>query len=179
MLVNDNLPRQQSIFSVTKTKSIPQTDSIINKKSLRSKSVSTRKINSPDKNSVSSISYKNRPLWLKSMILFGHGSSFVCYITVAIAFIMYGMTVYAPKSWTQKYEELQNLQKQERQFSFTDEIIKNQLGESAKTSGSGLVNPDPTQPPIFLPDSTPKSIELKPSNSAIPKQIQKIFPIAY
>lgn len=179
MLVNDNLPRQQSKFSVTKTRSIPQTDSTIKKKRLRSKSVSTRQIDSTDNNGVSSISYKNRPLWLKSLILFGHSSSFVCYVSVAIAFVMYGMTAYAPKSWTQKYEELQNLQKQERQFSFTDEIIKNQLGESAKTSGSGLVNPDPTQPPIFLPDSNPKSIELKPSNSAIPKQIEKISPIAY
>lgn len=179
MLVNDILPRRQNNSQMTKTKSAPQRDFTINKKRLRNKSVSNRRVDSLAKNQVSQLIHKNRPLWLKSMILFGHGSSFVCYLSVAIAFVMYGMTAYAPKLWTQKYEELQNLQKQERQFSFTDEIIKNQLGESAKKSGSGLVNPDPTQPPIFLPDSNPKSIELKSSNSATIKQIEKISPIAY
>jgi hypothetical protein len=179
MLLNDTLTRRQNNSPVTKTKPLPQRDFTANKKRLRNQSVSGRLIDSSAQNGVSQLSYKNRPLWLKSMIIFGHSSSLVCYLSVAIAFVMYGMTVYAPKLWTQKYEELQNLQKQERQFSFTDEIIKNQLAESAKKSGSGLVNPDPTQPPIFLPDSNPKPIELKPSNSAIPKQIEKISPIAY
>lgn len=173
MLVNDILPRQQNKSPVTKTKPLPQKN-FTSKKRLRNQSVSVRRVDSS-----AQISYNNRPLWLKSMIIFGHSSSLVCYLSVAIAFVMYGMTVYAPKLWTQKYEELQNLQKQERQFSFTDEIIKNQLAESAKKSGSGLVNPDPNQPPIFLPDSNPKPIELKSSNSAIPKQIEKISPIAY
>lgn len=176
MLLNDTLTRRQKNSPVTKTKPLPQRDFAANKKRLRNQSVSGRLIDSSAQNE---ISYKNRPLWLKSMIIFGHSSSLMCYFSVAIAFVMYSMTVYAPKLWTQKYEELQNLQKQERQFSFTDEIIKNQLAESAKKSGSGLVNPDPTQPPIFLPDSNPKPIELKPSNSATPKQIEKISPIAY
>ncbi|BAQ64724.1 cell division protein FtsL [Geminocystis sp. NIES-3709] len=112
-------------------------------------------------------------------MILGHGSSALCYLSVVIAFVMYGITVYAPKLWTTKYHELQDLQKQERQFSFTDEIIKNQLAESAKQSGSGLVNPDSSQPPIFLPDTTPKPIQLETSPSSEPKQIEKISPIAY
>jgi hypothetical protein len=176
MLLNDTLTRRQKNSPVTKTKPIPQKNFAPNKKRLRNQSVSGRLIDSSGQNE---LSHKNRPLWLKSMIIFGHGSSLMCYVSVAITFVMYSMTVYAPKLWTQKYEELQNLQKQERQFSFTDEIIKNQLGESAKKSGSGLVNPDPTQPPIFLPDSNPKPIELEPSHSATPKEIEKISPIAY
>ncbi|BAQ62794.1 cell division protein FtsL [Geminocystis sp. NIES-3708] len=178
MLVQDTLSRRQNNSQVTKTKSLTQKDVTSTRKNLRNNHPSGGRIGSPN-NTISQVSHKNRPLWLKSLILFGHGSSLVCYGSVGIAFIIYGMTVYAPKLWTQKYQELQSLQKQERQFSFTDEIIKNQLAESAKKSGSGLVNPDPTQPPIFLPDSTPKPIELEPSNSPIPKQIEKISPIAY
>lgn len=178
MLVQDTFPRRQNNSQVTKTRSLTQKDVTTTRKNIRNNPSSRKKTDSAN-NIISQVNHRNRPLWLKSLILFGHGSSLVCYGSVGLAFIIYGMTVYAPKLWTQKYQELQSLQKQERQFSFTDEIIKNQLAESAKKSGSGLVNPDPTQPPIFLPDSTPKPIELKPSNSSIPKQIEKISPIAY
>lgn len=169
---------QQNNSQATKTKSLPPTDKPNSRRNVRNRRISEKKNNSRN-DRITQTNHQNRPLWLKSLILLGHGSSLVCYGTVAIAFGIYSMTVYAPKLWTQKYQELQHLQKQERQFSFTDEIIKNQLAESAKTSGSGLVNPDANQSPIFLPDSTPKPIELKPSNSIIPKQIEKISPIAY
>lgn len=122
---------------------------------------------------------KNDPFWLKSLMIFSKGSSVFCGLSVAVAFVMYGMTVYAPKIWTNKYHHLQELQKQERQFTFTDEILKNQLAESAKQSNSGLVNPDPTKPPLFLPETTPKTIELNQSPEPKPKEIEKISPIAY
>jgi hypothetical protein len=162
-----------------KIKSLPQGNFTANEKYLRNKPSSGRRIDLPSNNELSKLRYQNRPFWLKSLIVLSNGSSLVCYLSVAIAFVMYSMTVHAPKLWTQKYEQLQNLQKQERQFSFTDEIVKNQLGESAKKSGSGLINPDPTQMPIFLPDSNPKPIELKLSNTPTPRQIEKISPIAY
>jgi hypothetical protein len=179
MLVHDISSRRQSNSPVQKTKSLPQEDFIPNRKYLGNKPSSGRRVEFPPQNELSKLSHQNRPFWLKSMIIVSNGSSLVCYLSVAIAFVMYSMTVYAPKLWTQKYEQLQNLQKQERQFSFTDEIVKNQLGESAKKAGSGLVNPDPNQPPIFLPNSNPKPVELKSSNAPTPKQIEKISPIAY
>ncbi|MBL1210296.1 hypothetical protein [Geminocystis sp. GBBB08] len=175
MLAQDILMREKNQATMMKTKSQPQRDLVTKKKYLRNKS--PKRLDSQNK--ALKINHQNRPFLLKCLIIIGNTSSLVCYLSVAIAFILYGMTVYAPKLWTQKYQELQNLQKQERQFSFTDEIMKNQLAESANQSGSGFVNPDATQPPIFLPDSNPKPIELKRSNSPIPKHIDKISPIAY
>jgi hypothetical protein len=178
MLVHDNLPRQQSNVSAKKKESTSRQLTSTAKLSRRKYS-SSRVVNSRLEEKISNLEKKNKPFWLQSLMVFGYGSSAFCYLSVTIAFIMYGMTVYAPKQWTDKYHQLQELQKQERQFSFTEEIIKNQLAESAQQSGSGLVNPDATQPPIFLPDTTPKPIELDKSESVAPKQIEKITPIAY
>lgn len=178
MLVQDNLLHEQSNVDIPKKESISSRQLTSTAKLSRRK-YSSRVVNSRLEEKISHLEQKNKPFWLQSLIVLGHGSSLLCYGSVAIAFVMYGITVYAPKQWTSKYHQLQELQKQERQFSFTEEIIKNQLAESAQQSGSGLVNPDPNQPPIFLPDMTPKPINLDKSESVEPKQIEKISPIAY
>ncbi|MGI0482318.1 hypothetical protein ACN4EE_16230 [Geminocystis sp. CENA526] len=177
MLVHDNLPRRQNNADVQKKESI-NPRKLTSTKNRRRYSSSTV-VDSRLAEKIADVKKKNKPFWLQSLMVLGHGSSTFCYLSVAIAFVMYGMTVYAPKQWTNKYNKLQELQKQERQFSFTEEIIKNQLAESAKQSGSGLINPDPTQPPIFLPEITPKTVELNKSDTVEPKQIEKISPIAY
>ena len=179
MLVHDNLPRRQSNVDVQKKESISSRKFTSTAKLSRRKYSSSRTVSPRLEEKISNFEKKNKPFWLQSLMILGHGSSAFCYLSVAIAFVMYGITVYAPKQWTDKYHQLQELQKQERQFSFTEEIIKNQLAESAQQSGSGLVNPDPTEPPIFLPDMSPKPIKLDKSESVEPKQIEKISPIAY
>jgi hypothetical protein len=119
------------------------------------------------------------PLWLTILLLTKNASSLVCYVTVGLALAIYGMTVYAPQLWTQKYNQLRDLQKQERQFTFGDEVMKNQLANFASRSDSGLVNPDPTKPPIFLPETKVKQISQSSSAQQSPKQIHPIYPIAY
>lgn len=177
MLIHDNLPRRQNNADVQKKDAINSRK--LTSRTNRSKYSSRTVVDSRLAEKIADVKKKNKPFWLQSLMVLGHGSSTFCYLSVAIAFVMYGMTVYAPKQWTNKYNKLQELQKQERQFSFTEEIIKNQLAESAKQSGSGLINPDPTQPPLFLPDMTPTPIELDKTNSSEPKQVEQIFPIAY
>lgn len=178
MLVQDNRLHEQSNVDTPKKESISSRQ-LTSMAKLSRRKYSSRVVNSRLEETISHLEKKHKPFWLQSLIVLGHGSSLLCYGSVAIAFVMYGITVYAPKQWTNKYHQLQELQKQERQFSFTEEIIKNQLAESAQQSGSGLVNPDPNQPPIFLPDMTPKPINLDKSESVEPKQIEKISPIAY
>ena len=120
-----------------------------------------------------------KPLWLKGLIFLNHSSALVCYASVTVALIVYGMTVYAPKLWTQKYAQLQELQKKERQFTFTGEMLKDELAQSATQSGSGFVKPNPNKQPIFLPNTPTKPIELKASTSVQPQVINSVSPIAY
>jgi hypothetical protein len=89
------------------------------------------------------------------------------------------MTVYAPELWTQKYNQLRNLQKRERQFTLGDETVKNQLANTASRADSGLINPDPTKPPIFLAEITVKEIDSSPENNPPVKKIKQIYPVAY
>jgi hypothetical protein len=120
-----------------------------------------------------------KPLWLKGLIFLNHSSAFVSYASVTVALLMYGMTVYAPKLWTQKYTQLQELQKKERQFTFTEEMLKDELAQSATNSSSGFVKPNPSKQPIFLPNTPTKAIELKSSTFVKPKVIDSVSPIAY
>ena len=120
------------------------------------------------------------PFWLQSLIVLNHGSSLLCYLTATAALVLYGMTVYAPKLWTQKYAQLQDLQKKERQFTSVDEMFKDELAQSATKSNLGFIKPNLTQSPIFLPNKpTTKVIELKQATSVQPKTIKPVFPIAY
>ena len=120
-----------------------------------------------------------KPLWLQALGVLSHGSAVVCYSSVAVALVMYGMTVYAPKSWTQKYSQLQELQKRERQFTFTDEMLKDELAKSATQSRSGFVTPNPEKQPIFLPETATKQIETEVTESTNPRVITPSSPIAY
>lgn len=125
--------------------------------------------------------HKSRPLplWLKILLLIKNTSSIVCWVSVGSALIMYSMTVYAPELWTQKYNQLRNLQKRERQFTLGDETVKNQLANTASRADSGLINPDPTKPPIFLAEITVKEIDSSPENNPPVKKIKQIYPVAY
>ena len=100
-----------------------------------------------------SVENYHKPLWLKGLMVLNHTSAFVSFGSVAVALVMYGMTVYAPKLWTQKYTQLQELQKKERQFTYTDEMLKDGLAQSATQSSSGLVQPNSQRQPIFLPNT--------------------------
>ncbi len=123
--------------------------------------------------------FKDYPLWLQALIILGHGSSFLCYSTVAVALAIYGMTVYAPRQWTSKYQELQELQRRERQITMAEELLKETVVESAKEKSSGFVNPQPTQPPIFLPNSNPTVIRNQRQSTTTVREIKPISPIAY
>ncbi len=122
---------------------------------------------------------QSTPVWLTMLLLTKNASSLVCYVTVGLALAMYSMTVYAPQLWTQKYNQLRDLQKKERQFTFSEEVIKHQLANDASQPDSGLVNPDPTKPPIFLPETNVKQITQPSANQSSPKQIHPIYPVAY
>lgn len=119
------------------------------------------------------------PLWLNILTFLGTTSTGLSIGVVAVCVTIYGLTVSAPRLWTQKYQNLQDLQKKERQFTFTDEMLKHKLAEEAKRGDSGLVNPDPARPPIFLPKTQTQPVQPLQPTSPEPKTVKPIFPVAY
>ncbi|MTF38645.1 hypothetical protein [Cyanobacterium aponinum] len=184
MLAHDTLPKRNT-NAVVKNKSLNQRDfrrksspshSHNQEQTLNKNPRHVQERNNHTSQSSESIQY---PLWLKSFIVLNHFSSIICGLSVGTALVIYGMTVYAPKQWTNKYHQLQNLQKQERQFTFTDEVLKDTLAESAQQQGSGFVNPDQSKPPIFLPETNATAITPKSINPVKIKKVKPIYPVAY
>lgn len=119
------------------------------------------------------------PWWLKVYSILSHSSSWLTVIIVLMAGSVYGLTVYAPQQWTSKYNELEDLRRRERQFTLADEIFKNKLAQEAENPNSGLVNPENSQPPLFLPKTEVKPVQLLSPETVMPKKVKPVFPIAY
>jgi hypothetical protein len=92
---------------------------------------------------------------------------------------VYGMTVYAPQKWTKEYQELNLLRKYERQMNSTNEVIVDQLAKEANQSKTGLVNPDPTNPPVYLKEIKTKPLPSNNMDQPILKQPKVLLPLAY
>jgi hypothetical protein len=120
-----------------------------------------------------------KPLWLETLYLLQVGSSVFSFFLVGAMLFMYGMTVYAPYKWTEEYRRLKELQKDERQITAANEMIKNQLAKQAQTQGVGLVDPDPTARPIILPVTPTQPLKQNQDETPKIKAPQVSGPLAY
>jgi hypothetical protein len=121
----------------------------------------------------------SQPIWLRGLFLLKTSSSIFCLLMITTMFVFYGVTVYAPQGWTREYQKLKALQKNERQITSTNEIIKDQLAEQAVKQETGLVNPDPTKPAIFLGATPTQTLDLEPITKSQVKPPEVLPPLAY
>jgi hypothetical protein len=112
------------------------------------------------------------PVWLKSLLFVQRSSDVITFLLIAATLALYSWTVYTQQQWTKEYDKLQNLQRNERQLTTTNEGIKNQLAQQAEKPASGMVAPDPRstiylQPAPQRPVRTPvKTAEPEPATKA-------------
>jgi hypothetical protein len=119
------------------------------------------------------------PNWLLRLYTVHRYSSVVTFLLVAVALVVYGWTVYSQELWNQEFRRLQNLQRNERQLTTTNAMLKNKMAEEAEQPSAGLVSPSPDKT-IFLP-SAPDTVNSLPSNTTInsPKQQPTSLPLGY
>jgi hypothetical protein len=119
------------------------------------------------------------PTWLLRLYTFHRYSSIVTFFLVAVALVVYGWTVYSQEMWSKDFRRLQNLQRNERQLTTTNAMLKNKMAEEAEKTTTGLVSPTPDRT-IFLPSVShtphPKPAETKPNS---PKQQPTSSPLGY
>ncbi|MCT7993922.1 hypothetical protein [Laspinema olomoucense] len=89
------------------------------------------------------------PFWLRSLVKAQTVSSFATFLLVSAALFIYGSTVYYQQQWGTSFRELENLRRQERKLTTTNESLKTQFSKQAEEPGSGLVPPNLNQM-IFL-----------------------------
>ncbi|AFZ46678.1 hypothetical protein Cyast_0703 [Cyanobacterium stanieri PCC 7202] len=179
MLAPDRVSQDEQLTNL-KRKSYLRSDSVI---SYPRASVTPKRVKNNQtshENQVVSRSPKVKvPFWLKCFNFIGTTSTGLSIMTVMACLAVYGLTVSAPSEWTQKYRDLQELQQRERQFTFSNEVLKNQLAEESGRSDSGLVSPDLSHSPVFLPKTDVEMVKPEETDISSPKRIQPIFPIAY
>jgi hypothetical protein len=90
------------------------------------------------------------PVWLLRFYTLHRHSSILAFLLVVAMLVTYGWTVYSEQLWSQASRRLQNLQRQERQLTTTNEVIKNKMAVEAERPEAGLVSPTP-RGTIFLP----------------------------
>lgn len=90
------------------------------------------------------------PTWLASLIFIQRGSDIVTFLLVAATLTIYSWTVYTQQQWSQEYRKLENLQRNERNLTTANEVMKDQLAQQAEKPATGLVNPTHASA-IFLP----------------------------
>lgn len=96
------------------------------------------------------LSQQLTPRWLSSLLFLKRSSDLVTFLLVTTTLTIYSWTVYTQQQWTRDYRKLENLQRQERQLTTANEVMKNQLAQQAEKPATGLVPPTQTNA-IFLP----------------------------
>jgi hypothetical protein len=90
--------------------------------------------------------------WLRYLLVIQRGTSVLCFLLVVALLSVYTWTVYTQQLWTREYRKLESLQRQERQMTAANEVLKNSLADSAERPESGL-----------LPTSVGNSIFVNPA----------------
>lgn len=86
-------------------------------------------------------SRERTPSWLRSLMILQRGSDVITLILGIVTLTIYSWTVYTQQQWTQEYRKLGTLQRNERDLTTTNEIIKDQLAQQAERPATGLVTP--------------------------------------
>lgn len=94
-----------------------------------------------------------KPIWLRSLQGIKTGTAIVMLILVGTVIGLYGKVVHIKQNWGQEYRQLEKLQKEEREVTIFNEALKNNIAQTAKKDGSGLIIPSGSQ--IIVLEPTP------------------------
>ena len=94
------------------------------------------------------------PAKLKVLLLVQKSSLGLALILIASSIAVYVSTVRIPELWSKKYQDLETLQRQERQLVAANESLKHKLAQQAqeKDSNLALITSNNT---IFIPQAPP------------------------
>ena len=128
-------------------------------------------------------SSQSAPFWLLRLCALQRRFSVVTFLLVTAMLTVYGWTVYSQHMWNQAYSKLVILQRNERQLTTTNEVLKNQMALQAEQSATGLVPPNPAQV-IFLkpePQRSNHPTDLVPhaTKPAAQTEKQTLMPLGY
>lgn len=95
----------------------------------------------PNRFATATLSQRQTPVWLRSLLLLQRSSDLITFLLVATTLTIYSWTVYTQQQWAKAYRELETLQRHERHLTTANEVFKDQLAQQAESPATGLVKP--------------------------------------
>lgn len=123
------------------------------------------------------VSQRPKPIWLSSLLVLQRGSDLMAFLLVAATLGLYSWTVYTQQQWSQEYSKWQKLQREERQLTTANAVMKDQLAQQAERPGTGLVTPSQANT-IYLPSAPQRPFHEAPTQSPDPEPAAKT-PLGY
>ncbi|MBD1836038.1 hypothetical protein H6F61_25975 [Cyanobacteria bacterium FACHB-472] len=108
------------------------------------------------------------PGWLRSLAYVQRVSDILCFGLIAATLGIYAWTVYTQQTWSRQYKHLETLQRNERQMTAANEVLKDKLAQEAERPGTGLVSPNPANT-IFLAPAPQRQSLPTPAATANPE----------
>lgn len=125
------------------------------------------------------VSQYAKPVWLSSLLVLQRGSDLMAFLLVAATLGLYSWTVYTQQQWSQEYSKWQKLQREERQLTTANAVMKDQLAQQAEKPGTGLVPPSQAkEKAIYLQSAPQRPFHQSPSQSTDPEPAAKA-PLGY
>jgi hypothetical protein len=117
-----------------------------------------------------------KPIWLRSLLGMNTATAIAMLIVVSAVVGLYSKVVYTKQNWGQEYRKLERLQKEERQVTIFNEALKNDIAQTAKQDGTGLVAPNGAA--MILLEPTPVR-PLREATAPQPENFQSLQPLGY
>ncbi len=126
-------------------------------------------------------SSRSAPLWLLRLSSLQRRSHMVTFLLIAGMLAVYSWTVYSQQMWIQGYRKLGTLQRDERQLTTTNEVLKNQMALQAEQLHTALIPSNPAEA-VFLQSApqrpSPATTSVSAAESTQNKQVAPI-PLGY
>lgn len=130
----------------------------------------------PTPRSKSTLTTPTAPFWLRALLVIQRGSSVLTFCLATAVLIVYGSTVYIQQAWSEEFRQLEQLQREKRELTTADELMKNQLAQRAAAPENGLVAPSPANT-IFLPKATNQPVQSTPITPLL--EVRPDAPLGY
>lgn len=108
------------------------------------------------------LSRQTTPAWLSSLVFLQRSSDYLTFLLIGATLTLYSWTVYTQQQWTQEYRKLETLQRNERNLTTANEVMKDQLAQQAESPATGLVTPTSANA-IFLPPAPQRQSHTAPT----------------
>lgn len=116
------------------------------------------------------------PMWLRSLTGMNTAIAIATLVLVSAVMGAYSQVVYTKQNWGQEYRKLERLQKEERQMTAFNEALKNEIAQTAKQEGTGLITPDANSMIVLEPAPVRP---LREKSSTQPESFSTQQPLGY